>query len=52
LGTTPVTTLSEQVMEYTLPFAGVWGAALAGLALLFRLRNRGAQHAAEKEKSS
>jgi len=53
LGSTPVTALSEQVMEYTLPFAGAWGATLAGLALLFRWRNRGAEHAAkEKEKSS
>lgn len=53
LGTTPITTLSEQVMEYTLPFAAAWGATLTGLALLFRLRNRGAQHAADahKEKS-
>lgn len=48
LGSAPVTTLSEQVMEYTLPFAAAWGAALTGLALLFRLRNRGAEH---KEKS-
>jgi formate dehydrogenase iron-sulfur subunit len=52
LGSAPVTTLSEQVMEYTLPFAAAWGATLSGLALLVRLRNRGARHAAADAASS
>ncbi len=43
LGPAPVTTLSEQVMEYTLPFAGVWLATLAGLAAVFKFRERGAK---------
>jgi formate dehydrogenase iron-sulfur subunit len=50
LGKSPVVLLSEQVMDYTLPFAGAWVATLAGLALIFKFRERGAQRAAaEKE---
>jgi formate dehydrogenase iron-sulfur subunit len=41
LDSAPVTVLSEWVMRYTLPFAAAWGAALTGLALLVRWRNRG-----------
>lgn len=50
LGSAPVIALSEQVMEYTLPFAAAWGATLTGLALLFRFRQRGAKHAQTEKK--
>ncbi|MBI5652846.1 MAG: 4Fe-4S dicluster domain-containing protein [Chloroflexi bacterium] len=50
LGTTPVTALSEQVMEYTVPFALAWGATLAGVAAVVRFRNRG-KRIVENEKS-
>ncbi|MCL4395982.1 MAG: 4Fe-4S dicluster domain-containing protein [Chloroflexi bacterium] len=53
LGSAPAPLLSEQVMGYTLPFAAVWCTALTGLALLFRFRNRGKEHAAaEPEKDT
>ncbi len=49
LSAVPVTLLSEQVMRYTIPFGVAWTATLAGLALLFRLRNRGAKPVTEAE---
>ena len=40
LGSLPVTTTSEAVMEATLPFAFAWTAALAAIYGVVRLRER------------
>ncbi|MEW6443021.1 MAG: 4Fe-4S dicluster domain-containing protein [bacterium] len=50
IGPEPVAARAEKVMEYTVPFAAAWGAALAGLALLFRFRDRAGQQAPAEEK--